>query len=514
MNEPKPKAFVYLRRSQDREDRQLLSIEGQKKALTKVIEQEGFSPIYMPAESQTASKIGRPIFNDMTERIHAGEARYIVVWSANRLSRNSKDAGDVIYAMDEGSLLAIITPSKRYSAAKDDKFMLGIEFGTSKLYSDEISANVLRGNEAKYERGEYPGNAPIGYENVKIGHYKNIAPDPKRSELVKEAFRLAATGTYTLDELHRLIRDIKGLTTRTGRPIGKSTFYDMLQRKLYTGTFKYGGSWRIGSYEPLVSHELFDKVQVAMGWAKNAKRQRSSTSGRDYAFKGPIRCGGCGHSVTASTKPKVLKTTGQQVEYVYYNCTRKSKFVACKEPQISEAALEKQIIEEFSKLTINKSEAQKCIELLKKHHTESVKNRNQYLDVWAKDLKDVRMKLDSLLDMRMNDEISESQFKAKQTSLVEIEVRTEQLISQSNIDANDWLELADSFFSKAVTLVDDFEEASIEEKKRIMLTIGSNWTLSNKKVRLTPREPFDSMFNRTKFTNWRARPDLNRRSPA
>ncbi len=37
--------------------------------------------------------------------------------------------------------------------------------------------------------------------------------------------------------------------------------------------------------------------------------------------------------------------------------------------------------------------------------------------------------------------------------------------------------------------------------------------LGNKKVRFTPRKPYDLLVNRTENTDWRARPDLNRRSP-
>jgi hypothetical protein len=36
---PKTKAFIYLRKSQDREDRQVLSIEGQLKIARKLVEQ-------------------------------------------------------------------------------------------------------------------------------------------------------------------------------------------------------------------------------------------------------------------------------------------------------------------------------------------------------------------------------------------------------------------------------------------------------------------------------------------
>jgi site-specific DNA recombinase len=77
---PKSKCFVYLRRSQDRDDRQQLSIGKQDRQVKEIISENKFSPIYMPPEEQSAKHPGRPVFNDMLERIKSGEARYIAVW--------------------------------------------------------------------------------------------------------------------------------------------------------------------------------------------------------------------------------------------------------------------------------------------------------------------------------------------------------------------------------------------------------------------------------------------------
>jgi DNA invertase Pin-like site-specific DNA recombinase len=85
---PKSKCYVYLRRSQDREDRQQLSIDKQDQQVKQIIRDNKFTPIYLPPEERSAKYPGRPIFNDMVKGIEAGEARYIAVWHISRLSRN------------------------------------------------------------------------------------------------------------------------------------------------------------------------------------------------------------------------------------------------------------------------------------------------------------------------------------------------------------------------------------------------------------------------------------------
>jgi site-specific DNA recombinase len=74
-----PKCFVYFRRSQDREDRQYNSLEKQERNTREVVKKNGLDAIHLPPEERSAKYPGRPIFNDMMERIEAGEAQYIAV---------------------------------------------------------------------------------------------------------------------------------------------------------------------------------------------------------------------------------------------------------------------------------------------------------------------------------------------------------------------------------------------------------------------------------------------------
>ena len=64
--------------------------------------------------------------------------------------------------------MQIDTPGKQYLNTPDDKFYLSLEFSMAKKSSDDLSVVVKRGIRQKYERGEYPNFAPIGYINTKI----------------------------------------------------------------------------------------------------------------------------------------------------------------------------------------------------------------------------------------------------------------------------------------------------------------------------------------------------------
>lgn len=509
----KSKCFVYLRRSQDREDRQAYSFDKQDTQVKKIVASNNLLPIYLPPEERSAKYPGRPIFNDMMDRIERGEARYIAVWALSRLSRNPVDGGRVIYALDTGKLLAIYTPARVYRNTPDDKMVLAIELALAKKNNDDLSVEVKEGFETKRAHGQYPGPAPIGYLNAIIGPgLRNIVPDPDKAPKVIRLFEMASTGLYTLHNLWNEAYNI-GLLSRKGKRLGKQTIVDMLQRRVYAGMFKYGGpEWHQGTYEQLIGMDLFDKVQVAMGWAKRKDHKVATTSGRFYPYKGLLLCETCNFNVTAYTKPKTL-ANGKAAEYVFYTCTKKNKMITCKEPQVSGQQIYEEIKARVQEFEISETEGAECSKWLDRHYEKFVAKKNQYRPQWLRDQKEAKKALDTLDEKLERGVISDERYTIRAAKHNETLARTAELISSADTDAKQWLELAKETFSGVVNIGEVFEIANDEERWRLMMFLGSNWTLGNKKVALTPRKPLHLLHSSNRNLDWRARPDSNRRSP-
>ena len=84
--------FIYVRKSTDVEDKQILSVAAQIIELKEFSGRTGLRIAGIIVEKQTAEKPGRPKFNKMLERIENGEANGVLAWLPDRLSRNTKPA--------------------------------------------------------------------------------------------------------------------------------------------------------------------------------------------------------------------------------------------------------------------------------------------------------------------------------------------------------------------------------------------------------------------------------------
>lgn len=122
---------------------------------------------------------------------------------------------------------------------------------------------------AKCDLGWKPGTAPIGYLNDKFAKkgQKSVVLDPERAPIVKQMFeKVAYDGLSGRDLYTWLIHDMN-FTTRTGKRLALSRIYTILKDSLYYGEFEFplgSGKWYKGSYEPIITKELYLKAQARL----------------------------------------------------------------------------------------------------------------------------------------------------------------------------------------------------------------------------------------------------------
>jgi len=332
---PKTEYCLYARKSSEEDERQAMSIDSQIKEMTDLATKDGIVIKDVRKESHSAKISGmRPIFMNLLNDIREGRFTGILTWAPDRLSRNAGDLGQLVDLMDQGKLLQIKTFSQVFSNNPNEKFLLMILCSQAKLENDQKGLNVKRGIRAKCEMGWRPGMAPLGYFNRAFNGIKDIIIDPDRSPIIVEAFQKVANTGISGRKLKKWLEE-KGFTNKSGKPISLSQVYLILKNPFYYGVFEYpigGGNWYKGKYQPLITKEIFNKVQKRL-----VVPLKSKWGSKTFTFKGLFKCASCGSSLVGEDKYRKRKW-GEPKYHIYYHCSRQIDY-DCFEKYISEQNL-------------------------------------------------------------------------------------------------------------------------------------------------------------------------------
>ena len=467
--------FLYVRKSTDVEDKQVLSIAAQIAELKEFAARMGIYIVDVIIEKETAKKPGRKKFNKMLERIEAGEANGILAWMPDRLSRNSVDSGKIIYMLDENVIADLKFPHFWFENTPQGKYMLANEFNSSKQYVDNLSVNTKRGLREKLRRGEYPGIAPLGYYNdVRT---KTIKVDKRRSPLAVGAWELYAKNESRFIDIAKYLYD-NGVKTKGGKMWSVDKVKKMLVNPFYYGHFVYKGEVYQGTHQPLISKKLYDKVQAVI--AKRCFREQDHTR-EPAAYCGLLRCS-CGMAITAENKTKRQKN-GNVHHYVYYRCTRKSKTMTCTEKPVRSELLDEQL----TKLLAGYALPDEWGDWLRQRVDNEERKEQAESDKALADLRDrvahLSEKLQRLLDTYLDEVIERDMYLAKKAEIMSEKKSLEEQMSDAAIGQSGWVEPMRNWLDKAVSICNVAHTDDFVAKKSLLREIfGLNLFLTNKNV--------------------------------
>ena len=144
-----------------------------------------------------------------------------------------------------------------------------------------------------------------------------------------------------------------GFKTRKGKRMSLSHIYNILREPFYTGSFQSpsgSGKWYQGTYEPIITKTIFEKVQTILNDRCMAKETKPWT--KEFDFTRLMTCGSCGSGVVAQEKFKSMQSTGETKCYLYYYWNRAMNR-DCKEPYIREEALISQLLKLIDQIDLD-----------------------------------------------------------------------------------------------------------------------------------------------------------------
>lgn len=521
--EEKTKYGRYCRKSEEDAGKQVNSIKDQERDLDILAEKEKLNVVIkFEGESQSAFTLGRPIFADVIKCIEMGKINSLLVWHANRLSRNPIDAGMLIYLMDMGKLREVKTPSRTYYNNANDKFLLQLDFSMSKKDSDDKSIVVKRALEGRALRGLPNGMSKIGFLNDKTeekGNRKWIV-DPLRFPLVKKLFKRMLTGRYSPAQMYRYAIDDLKLTTvkrkkEGGVPIAYSYIYIMLRDPIFAGFFFHNGKrCELDTRLPrVITEEEYWKIQAMLG-----AKGRPQPKRHEGLYNHFLICGQCNGRMSHDPKFQLIcsncrfkfscvnRITCPKCEvriedmknptycsYVYYACLgRKKGRTKCVRPYIEEKIIEETIKSRLTKeVYIDKAFSDWCLKHLSVIKDKEIQDEANVHALLNEQEEQIKKKLNNLLSYRITlqdatseqVEIFNAQEKGLQQEWSDIKQRKENKI--------DWYSEATKEFNLMTELEDTIENGTRKEKREALYELRSNLTILDKNVIFTNRKSIE-----------------------
>lgn len=266
--------------------------------------------------------VRRPGWEDLLERVKAGESDGIVVWHTDRLFRQPRDLEALIDLADKGFQVASARGARDLSDP-DDRFILRIEVAHAARSSDDTSRRLKRRFQTLRANGQRTGGArPFGLPGFVI------LPAAEREALeaageerpTVPAAQVAAERQAIADGCRALVAgkslttiarewNAAGLLTPRGNRWAFDTARKTLARPLNAGLIHHEGVI-VGRIEgdPIVEEDLFDQVRAVLAGRRPGRV--AGQTGRRYIGSGILRCGVCERTLSGRVQ-KAAKTHGR-----------------------------------------------------------------------------------------------------------------------------------------------------------------------------------------------------------
>ncbi|HUC01369.1 MAG TPA: recombinase family protein [Candidatus Paceibacterota bacterium] len=321
---------IYARKSTDEKDKQQRSLGDQVRECEEFAGYNNLTIAKIIEESESAKEPDiRPKFRTMMNDVAAGKYQGIIAWHPDRLSRNMKEAGEIIDLLDKGIIKDLKFKSFTFVNDASGKMTLGITFVLAKQYSEQLGANIARGNKRSIEEGKYPNRTKPGYYKDGDGR---LRPDGQNFILIKRAFQMRLEGA-TCEKIADFLNE-NGYQrwnkdgTHTPFKMSVRRVYDFMLDPAYAGVIVYGKKgggvnlMKEYDFQPAISvpdfmkiNNLTDRSQVL----RLARKYRRHEDVRADLMRGMVFCSKCGENMGPGITAK--KNVSGPKNYLYYRCT-------------------------------------------------------------------------------------------------------------------------------------------------------------------------------------------------
>lgn len=374
--------------------------------------------------------------NDFMQMINDGENNkfdLLLTKSISRFARNTVDTLKYVRKLKEKNVAVYFEEENINTLDMQGELLLTILSSVAQQESETISSHVKLGLAMKMKRGELVGfHGCYGYNYDKLT--KTITVNDEEKRVIQFIFEKFING-YGTSMITRELNEM-GIPTKRGNTVWyENTVRKILKNEKYKGDLLQGKTFTVdpishrrlenigqeqkylvqNNHEAIVDEETWNRVQEIFeeGSIKNRGERNIGPFKRFYAFSGVTYCAFCGRPATRKDWSSTLK---DKKAWCCTTVVKQGRKGCNYGKSIPEEMLERCFLDAFNvlcadKATIIRNFIEKTEPILKESNATT---EIEKLNIKEHDLKE---KLKKLLDLKLENSITEETFKEKNYEL-------------------------------------------------------------------------------------------------
>ncbi len=298
---------IYTRKSnEDGLEQKFNSLDAQRVACEKYIKsREGWVVLAKRYDDggYSGKNLERPAIKELFEDVKGGEVDCVVVYTLDRLSRETKDSIEVTSFFRRHRVNFVAVTQIFDNNTPMGKLVQTVLSGAAQLEREMIVERVKNKIATSKEQGLWMGGTlPLGYD-VKD---KELIINEKEAKTVKHIFERYVE----LKSMAELARELNSQGYRTkGKSdiFKKATVRRIITNPIYMGKIRHYEKEYEGKHEAIIEEEKWQKAQELI---KNQPYKKAKYE--EALLKGIIKCKGCNANMTLTYAKKENK------RYRYY----------------------------------------------------------------------------------------------------------------------------------------------------------------------------------------------------
>ncbi|MCK9615769.1 MAG: recombinase family protein [Candidatus Omnitrophica bacterium] len=296
----------------------------------------------------TGANTDRPALQRLITDIKTSKINCVVVYKVDRLSRSLLNFAELLSLFEKHNTTFVSVTQHFNTQNSMGRLTLNILLSFAQFEREIISERTRDKMAAAKKKGKWiGGRPPLGYNIDKEKH--KLLINHKEAKLVRGMFDLYLEKRSVLAVTINM--NNKGYTTKQymsekGLRFGGIKFkvtgvYNILTSVLYIGKVEYHGEFYQGEQEPIISEDIFQKVQKIL--AENKPDCKITKRNKHVGLlSGMLRCKACDAPMYFTYNVKANK-----YKYHYYACMNASKrgYKSCPVRLLNAQKIEDKVIE-------------------------------------------------------------------------------------------------------------------------------------------------------------------------